>query len=181
VSRSRTGIVKRHGRKCRSREGGSCNCQPSYEASVWSPRDGRKIRRSFPSGAAAKTWRSDAFGQVRRGALKAPSPQTVREAGDERSPGPGRGRSSRGGVPYKPSPLRTYERDLRRYRVTVLLRRSCRRSESMTDRYRHLIEGQAQAAVAAFDRWLSGWTGAQTGAHRPQTVSVSQISPASQA
>lgn len=33
-----TGIRIRHSRRCRSREGGKCNCDPSYEAWVWSPR-----------------------------------------------------------------------------------------------------------------------------------------------
>jgi hypothetical protein len=33
------GIVKRHSRKCRSRDGGRCNCDPTYEAWVWSKRD----------------------------------------------------------------------------------------------------------------------------------------------
>jgi hypothetical protein len=57
-----------------------CNCEPTWEAWVWSPRDGRKIYRSFPTESAAKGWRADATGAVRRAGMRAPSPQTVAEA-----------------------------------------------------------------------------------------------------
>jgi hypothetical protein len=49
-----TGVVVRHGRNCKSREGGNCNCDPTFEAWIYSKRDGKKIRRSFPTLAAAK-------------------------------------------------------------------------------------------------------------------------------
>ena len=47
-----TGIQARHPRNCRFAAGGRCNCKPSYEASVFSVRDAKKIRRSFPTEAA---------------------------------------------------------------------------------------------------------------------------------
>ncbi len=43
------GIRTRHSRSCRSREGGRCNCKPSYEAWVYSKRDDKKIRKTFKS------------------------------------------------------------------------------------------------------------------------------------
>ena len=43
-----TGIRTRHGRACASRSGRVCNCNPSYEAWVYSARDRRKIRRHVP-------------------------------------------------------------------------------------------------------------------------------------
>jgi len=57
------GIRTRHGRSCRSRDGGRCNCAPSYEAWVYSKRDNRKIRKTFHNLAEAKTWRADGEGR----------------------------------------------------------------------------------------------------------------------
>jgi hypothetical protein len=59
------GIRTRHGRSCRSRDGGRCNCSPSYEAWVYSKRDDKKIRKTFKSQAEAKAWRADAERAVR--------------------------------------------------------------------------------------------------------------------
>jgi hypothetical protein len=55
--------------------GARCDCEPSYRASVWSARERRRLRKSFPSRAAAKAWREDAAGAVRRSELRAtPAP-----------------------------------------------------------------------------------------------------------
>ena len=72
--RTPTGIVRRHGRACRSRAGGGCNCSPAYEAWLSIRRDGRyaKVRKTFSGeGAfeAAKAWRADAAVAARTGAL----------------------------------------------------------------------------------------------------------------
>jgi integrase len=108
-----TGIVKRHSRKCASHEGRRCNCSPTWEAWVWSPRDRKKIRRSFPSEAAAKAWRADAGGDVRRGKLRAPNGVTLSEAADKLLKGMKAGTVlNRTGRPYKPSATRGYEHDL---------------------------------------------------------------------
>jgi hypothetical protein len=42
-----TGITKRHSRTCRSREGGRCSCNAGWEASVYSKRENKKIRKTF--------------------------------------------------------------------------------------------------------------------------------------
>lgn len=111
-----TGIRPRHSRRCRSGEGGKCNCDPSYEAWVWSPRDGRKIRKSFPTLAAAKGWRHDAGSAVRKGTLQAPTRQTLNEAAEAWLEGAKSGAVlTRGGQRYKPAVVRGYEADLRRY------------------------------------------------------------------
>jgi integrase len=112
------GIVERHSRACPSRSGGQCSkpCQPSYEAWIWSPRDGRKIRRTFPTPSAAKGWRTDALSALRRGTLKAPTRQTLDEASEAWIEGAKAGAIlTRGGAPFKPSVTRGYEADLRRY------------------------------------------------------------------
>jgi hypothetical protein len=75
-----TGIRTRHGRSCRSRSGGRCNCTPSYEAWVSLRRDGKKIRKTFASHAEAKAWRADAESAVRSRRLRPPTSVTFAEA-----------------------------------------------------------------------------------------------------
>jgi integrase len=108
------GIRIRHQRACRSLDGGRCNCNPTYEASVGAGERGRKMRQSFPTLAAAKAWQVEARHAINRGQLSATSTQTVREAavdliekmesGILRTPA---------GSPYKPSVIRGYECNLR--------------------------------------------------------------------
>ena len=108
------GIRTRHGRSCRSRRGERCNCQPSYEAFVWSKRDGRKIRRTFRELAEARTWRADAESAVRKRTLRAPSKVTIAEAAGDWLEGARKGTvRTRSGDPYKPSAIRGYEAALR--------------------------------------------------------------------
>jgi integrase len=47
---------------------------------VWSNRERKRIRKTFPSMAAAKGWRQDAGVAVRAGALRAPKPTTLQQA-----------------------------------------------------------------------------------------------------
>jgi integrase len=109
-----TGIDTRHARSCRSRSGGRCNCTPTYQASVFDARRGRKIRKTFPSKAAAKTWRQDALVAVRNGKLLASRKITVRQAADEWLAHAERGIvTTRSGDRYKPSAIRAYRQSLR--------------------------------------------------------------------
>jgi hypothetical protein len=48
------GITVRHARSCPVRSGGRCRCRPGYQASVYSARDGKRIRRTFATLAAAR-------------------------------------------------------------------------------------------------------------------------------
>lgn len=110
------GIRERHARACGAPET-KCSCKPSVEAWVWSRRDGRKLRRTFTgpgAKAAAKAWRQDAAGEIRRGTLRAPVAITLREAADAFLAGAREGsiRTRSGGV-YKPSAIRGYEASLR--------------------------------------------------------------------
>jgi len=110
------GIRTRHGRRCRSAEGGRCDCKngPSYEAWVFSSRDGKKIRKTFGTLAEARGWRADAEGAVRKRTLRAPTTTTVAEAAEAWLEGARNGTvRKRSGDRYKPSALRGYERSLR--------------------------------------------------------------------
>jgi len=115
VARTSTpGIVTRHSRGCQTRHDGRCNCTPAYEAWVYSKREGKKIRRSFPTLAAARSWRTDALKQVKDRRLRAPSPRTLREEVDEWLDGARAGRIlNKRERPYKPAVLRNYEAALR--------------------------------------------------------------------
>ncbi|MCB0909983.1 MAG: site-specific integrase [Nocardioidaceae bacterium] len=85
----------------------------SFRASVWSARDEKLIRKTFPTLAAAKSWRRAALTELERGQLRPPDPQTISEAAEEFLDGARKGsvrdRSGRG---YKPSTIRGYERAL---------------------------------------------------------------------
>lgn len=112
--RAHEGIAIRHRRPCATHRDGGCDCRPAYEASVWSRRDRKPLRRSFPTLAAARAWRSDAQTQLRRGTLRAPTPTTVVEAAEAWTRRAREGViRARGGQPYKPSTLRGYEEALR--------------------------------------------------------------------
>ena len=110
------GIRVRHARGCPtgSTRDARCNCSPSYEAQVWSSRDGKAIRKSFPTLAAARSWRADAGSAVRRGSLRAASSATLREAAEAWLTGAKDGTiRNRSGDAYKPSAIRSYEAALR--------------------------------------------------------------------
>ena len=92
----------------------TCSCRPTWEASVFSWRDGRKLRKTFSTLAEAKAWRADAMVALRRGTLNTSSRRSLREAADEWVVGVRDGRiTKRNGQPYKPSVVRGYEQALR--------------------------------------------------------------------
>jgi integrase len=115
------GIRTRHSRACASATGARCNCHPTYEAWVYSKRDGKKIRKSFPTQAAAKGWRTDAQKAVRDKRLRAPSSRTLTQEVDDWLAGAREGRIlNKREQPYKPSVIRGYESALRLRVLPVL-------------------------------------------------------------
>lgn len=111
------GIETRHQRGCRALDGGArarCSCTPSFRAWIWDQATGRRIRKTFPTHAAAKTWRQDSLVALRQGKPVVTTTKTVREAGDDwlRRARAGEVRT-RGGRTYKPSAVRAYEQALR--------------------------------------------------------------------
>lgn len=107
------GIYRCHSRGCDVR-GTKCSCPSSYEASVYLARERKLVRKRFNTLGAAKTWREDAAGAVRRGTMKPRTSTTVAQATDEWLQGAREGKiRNRSGDPYKPSAFRGYERALR--------------------------------------------------------------------
>lgn len=103
------GVRQRHSRRCR---GGRCAC--SWEAFVYSRLDGKKLRKTFRTQAAAREWRAETALAVRKLLLRAPTTTTVQGAGADWL---ARARDglvrTRSGDEYKPATIRAYEAALR--------------------------------------------------------------------
>jgi integrase len=85
---------------------------------VFDRRSGSKIRKTFPTLGAAKSWRSDALSQLQRGRLISTTRKTLREAADAWQAGAEAKPAvilTRSGTRYKPSVLRGYRADMRNY------------------------------------------------------------------
>ena len=105
------GIRQRHGNRC-ARPASGCKCP--WQAEVYSTRDGKKIRKLFPTKGAARDWRNDATTAVRRRIMGAPTSTTLREAAKAWLEGARAGvMRPRSGEPYKPAAIRHHERGLR--------------------------------------------------------------------
>src|SRR5436190_20440432 len=74
------GIYLRHRGGCAIARGESCSCKPAYQAQVWSAKDQKPIRKTFPTLAAARAWRADAQVAVGRGTLRPPTDTTLSQA-----------------------------------------------------------------------------------------------------
>lgn len=112
-TRAATGVYIKHRRACSALAGGRCSCRPAYQASVWSARERRRIRRHFDTLADAKAWRAEMLVGLRRGTVKAPTRTTVEEAAREWLEGAEAGTVlNRQREPYKPSTLRSYRHAL---------------------------------------------------------------------
>src|SRR4051812_43167478 len=114
------GIRARHSRRC-AKPAAGCTCKPAYQASVFDPRSGRKIRKTFPTLSAARGWQRDGVAAVARGELRPPTKTTVAEACAEVIDGVRSGAvRNRSGETFKPSAVRTYEIAVRRHIVPQL-------------------------------------------------------------
>ena len=116
MARPTPGIDTRHAQTCPTARDNDarCKCTPSYQAHVWSAREGKRIRKTFPTLAAAKVWRSDAVVAIRRGTMRAPTATTLRQTWENWLNGAREGSvRNRSGDLYKPSVLRGYETSMR--------------------------------------------------------------------
>jgi integrase len=144
--RATPGIRVRHGRSCGSRDGRRCSCRPSYEAFVPAGESGRKLRRSFPTEAAAIGWRRDALREIEAGRYRPPSTRTVRDAAEELVDGIRSGAvRTRSGDAYKPSVAYGYANALE---LHVLPRLGARRLAEVTVRDVQALVDEMSAAGA---------------------------------
>ena len=108
------GIVPRHQQGCGSRAGERCDCKPSYQGQVWSPRDRKPIRKTFKTIGEARAWRAEAKVALRGGTMRAPTRTTLADAAEHwLAAAKAEVIRTRSGEPYKPSALRAYEQVLR--------------------------------------------------------------------
>ena len=108
------GIRVRHSRSCSSGEHERCGCTPSFEASAYAKRDGKKVRRTFATLTEAKRWRTAMLKLSHEGGLRAPTATTLRDAAEIWLASAERGAiRTRSGDVYKPSAVRGYEQALR--------------------------------------------------------------------
>lgn len=127
-----SGITKRHAKGCAARQDKRCNCTPSWQAQVWDNHARRRVSKSFPSEAAARTWRTDALIALRSGSLSAVvSVTTIADDLDALIAGMSDGSIlDRSGKPYKPATIRSYRQAAKvylkpaigRYRLSELRR-----------------------------------------------------------
>jgi len=118
-----TGLTVRHSTRCPAHQNKAarCRCKPRFVAWVYSADEGKKVYKTFPDQASAKSWRASAFTAIRRKELRAPSKTTLREAAAEWLAAAERGKiTNRSGQMYKPSVLRGYRHDLEVYLLPEL-------------------------------------------------------------
>lgn len=107
------GIRVRHSKVCPSRSGRACRCRTTYQASVWSAREGKRLFKTFPTLAEAKAWRLEAQVSLRKGTMRAGSSGTLGSAAEAWLEGVKSGAiRNRSGHTYKPSAIRGYEASL---------------------------------------------------------------------
>ncbi len=109
------GMRPRHSERCATkRTGGACDCDPPWEAWVWSTFDKKKIRKTLPTRQAATKWRRKHLGLAESGQLRAPTKITLAETAYTWLEMARSGEIlNRSGKQYKPSVLRTMEGDYR--------------------------------------------------------------------
>lgn len=116
MAKTTPGIDVRHARTCPAGRDpvGRCRCSPAYQAHVWSAREQKRIRKTFPTLAEAKAWRTEALVALRRGTMRARTAATLRQAWEAWLAGAREGSvRNRSGDVYKPSALRGYEASMR--------------------------------------------------------------------
>src|SRR5215210_5321568 len=116
------GIEVYHQQRCRQRQGGRCNCTPSYRAQVYDALSGRLIKsRRFKSLANARAWRTEAQQAEKMATLRAGAGPTLRVEAEALIRGMHDGSvRNRSGERYKPKVIRGYEQSLRLHVLPTL-------------------------------------------------------------
>lgn len=119
--KNKPGIYRYHSRDCaRVERDGKCSCTPGYQASVYSKRDRRRIRKHFDRMAEAEGWRDDVRGAIKSGRVVGPVKTTVEQALDDLIAGiESDAILNRSNRPYKPSAKRSYKRAAERLKVEI--------------------------------------------------------------
>lgn len=93
----------------------------SFRAEVWDAGANKSITRTFPTKSAAKNWRIDKMAALRAGTDGAVTAMTLREHAEDWLERAQQGSvRTKGGQPYKPSTLRSYEDVLVKFALPAL-------------------------------------------------------------
>lgn len=127
------GIYYQHAASCGgAKSDRSCRCKPSFQATVFISRNGKRIKKTFGTVSEARTWRAETLAASKLGSVvTGTSKLTVGRALEELIAGmKNQTILNRSFRPYKPSTIRSYERaavrvnaELGRIRMTELTRR----------------------------------------------------------
>lgn len=136
-----TGIRKLHSGGCPAKDGGRCRCLAGWQAYVYSPKDGKRIAKTFRKKAEAVSWRADAKRGIDHGTLRAPKATTLREAAEEWLTGIESGAiKNRDGNRFKPATIRGYRQSLEDYVLPVM----------GGEKFTAIVAGDIQSLI---DRW----------------------------
>jgi integrase len=114
-------IKKRHTSNCPALRDKRCACRGGYRAEVYSPRDKKKLRKTFTHKGEAESWAADIKHGVDLGTVRAPTKRTVAEAAAAWLVGAEEGTiRNRSGNRYKPATLRGYRQALEDHVLPVL-------------------------------------------------------------
>lgn len=114
-------IKKRHSENCPARRGKRCSCNGGYRAEVYSPRDKKKLRKTFSHRADAQSWAAEVKRGVDHGTLRAPTKRTLGEVAATWLAGVEDGTiRNRSGNRYKPATLRGYRQALQDHVLPAL-------------------------------------------------------------
>src|SRR5271165_4495953 len=123
-----------------------CRCEASFLASVYSARDGKLIRKTFPTQREAVVWRGEIRGAVDQGKVRAPSKVTFAQAADELLAGMKDGtRETRSGQRYKPATIRRYELAVKRHLLPEF--RRVKLTDIDRERIKRLVAGWRRAGM----------------------------------
>jgi integrase len=102
-------IKKRHASSCPALREKRCTCRGGYRAEVYSPRDKKKLRKTFTQKGEAESWAADIKRGVDLGTVRAPTKRTLAEAATAWLVGAEEATiRNRSGNRYKPATLRGY-------------------------------------------------------------------------
>lgn len=149
ATKAHVGIVVKHRASCPVSDDKPCKCKPSYMAHVWDAREQKRVRKTFPSLAAAKAWRADATSQMQRGVSAGPSKKTLAQAAAEWLEGAKGGSiRNRSGKAYKPSAIRSYSQALE-LRLIPMLGGGTKLSDMRPGDLQKLVEKMQRDGVEA--------------------------------
>jgi integrase len=107
------GIEVRHRTNCASHRGGRCGCARAYRAYVDDRDTGTRLRKTFPTLDAARSWRIHTLRALANGEISGEGAPTLKRAASDLLEAMEKGTAlTRSGRAYKPATVRAYRESL---------------------------------------------------------------------